>query len=91
MESLMNAIKYIVKQQETVIGPVAIELANHVKGLHIDPDASVHIEGDPKEILTGLVKEYENLFGKASIEVCKDAVREIKPPISSNELPEILQ
>jgi hypothetical protein len=49
------------------------------------------IAGDPKETLIKLVKQYEQLFGQASIEVCKDAIREMKPPIPVDQLPDLLK
>ena len=44
-----------------------------------------------KVVLEKLVKQYEKLFGQASIEVCKDAVREVQNTVSKADLPEILQ
>lgn len=87
-------IKSIVEHQRTVIGPLAVEQANKVQGLHVDVagDITVKVSGGNIEImLTDLVKRYEELFGRASIEVCRDAVREIKPHVDLQDLPKILQ
>ena len=81
----------IIKQQEEVIGPVALEQAKKVGGLSVDNSGNVSISGDGKDVLEKLVRQYEKLFGRASIEVCKDAVRETKPAIPPKELPEILK
>lgn len=87
-------IKVIIEQQETIIGPVALQQANKVTGLKTSDGGNLKIEihsGDPDKILTQLVEQYEHLFGLASVEVCKDAVKEVKPPVPADELPEILK
>ncbi len=81
----------IIKQQEAVIGPVALDQAKKVGGLSIDSLDNVNILGNGKVVLEKLVKQYEKLFGRASIEVCKDAVREVQNTVSKADLPEILQ
>jgi hypothetical protein len=74
------------------MGPIALELAKNVKGLKISSLKNIEITGDDgKDVIKALVKEYEKLFGHASIEVCKDAIRTIKPAVQVDELPEILQ
>lgn len=87
-------IKSIVQHQELVIGPLALEQANKVVGLKVSDggDIKVVITGsDSDKILTELVKKYEQLFGKASIEVCRDAIKEVKPPVPEDQLPQILR
>lgn len=81
----------IIKSQMVVVGPLAMSQAKRVVGLQIKDLDHVEITGDGKEVVKNLVNQFALLFGRASIEVCKDAVREAKVSISSKELPEILQ
>lgn len=88
----VTIVSRIVKEQQTVMGPIALELAKNVKGLKISSLKNIEIVGtNEKEVIKELVKEYEKLFGHASIEVCKDAVRAIKPAVQEEEIPEILR
>lgn len=81
----------IVKEQEAIIGPVALEQARKVSGLTIDDSENIKLEGDKKLILENLIKQYEKLFGLTSIEVCKEAVHEVKDKIPQEDLPDILK
>ena len=66
----------IIQEQAVVVGPLAWEQAGKVSGLRIDiTKHEVNIEGNAKEVLEKLVAQYEELFGAASREVCRDAVR----------------
>jgi len=90
--AIESLIKNIIYGQKMIIGPMAVEQANKVNGLDISTDLSkVEVKGELKQVLIDLVKQYEQLFGQASIEVCKDAVKEIKPPIPEKSLPEVLR
>lgn len=86
-----NIVSKIIKNQEVVIGPLAVERAKKVGGLSVKSDSDISFTGDSKKILEALVAEYEALFGKASVEVCRDAVREISPPVPADMLPKNLQ
>lgn len=89
-----NIIKTIIEHQESIIGPLAFEQANKVDGLRVTDGGSPKVEitgKNPSAVLTNLVERYEELFGLASVEVCRDAVKEVKPAVSSDELPEILR
>ena len=94
MNDVKIIIQSIVKHQKLIIGPLALEQANKVSGLKIDNGDHLQVKltsKNSKVILTELVKRYEQLFGRASVEVCRDAVREISPPVSITELPDILK
>ncbi|OGK21965.1 hypothetical protein A3C23_00330 [Candidatus Roizmanbacteria bacterium RIFCSPHIGHO2_02_FULL_37_13b] len=94
MFDLKLIIKSIVEHQQAVIGPLAIEQANKVPGIKVDDgvDLKVNVTGDnTSKILDELVKKYEVLFGQASVEVCKDAIKEIKSKVDIDKLPQILQ
>lgn len=91
MDEYKKAISQIIKKQKTVMGPVALDLAKNVKGLDVSNINSIQFKGDANSILNSLVNEYSNLFGQAAIEVCKDAIKETRPPISADSLPSILK
>lgn len=84
----------IVSQQQSLMGPLAIEQANKVQGLKADYSGQVHIDvkiSDTKNLLLQLVRQYEELFGATSVEVCRDAVRDVHEQISPKDLPDILK
>lgn len=85
------AVSHIIQGQQAIIGPIAIDQAKKVPGLKVVNANTVEISGNGKEILDHLVHQYEGLFGRASIEVCKDAIREINPAVPREQLPDILQ
>jgi len=92
--NLNAVVQTIVEHQINVIGPLALEQANKVEGIKITGgrDMSVTVSSkDSNKVLIELVGNYEKLFGRASVEVCRDAVKEINPPLSKEELPQILQ
>ncbi len=91
MEPYSQIVSQIIKDQEVIIGPIALEQARKVSGLEIENLNDVKIKGDAKNVLTDLVEQYAKLFGKASIEVCREAVRETKLQFSQDQLPEILR
>ena len=67
----------IIKEQELVIGPLAWHEASKVAGLQINNEKTgeVAISGhDPKVVIDALVSQYVRLFGRASHEVCREAV-----------------
>jgi len=83
----------IIRQQETIIGPVAWTEAGKVQGFHvIDQKAGeVTFDGDAKEILNRLVAQYEKLFGKLSHEVCREAVQDLLAEMPAEEVPSSLK
>lgn len=82
----------IINEQATIIGPVAWEEAEKVNGLRINAvDHSVNIEGNTKDVIERLVAQYERLFGQASREVCRDAVRPLLSQVPENEIPAVLK
>ena len=81
--------KTIVKHQESIIGPLAWNEAGKVSGLKVN-GKDINITGDGKKVLENLVKQYQTLFGQASVEACKDAVKRILPKDQESEVPAIL-
>ena len=83
----------IIKEQEMVVGPLAWSEAGKVTGLRIvNPNnGQVSLEGgDQKEVINRLVVQYSRLFGKASNEVCKEAVVSLIADLSPSEVPSSL-
>lgn len=82
----------IIKEQELIIGPLAWDEASKVGGLNIDQShSSVSFAGDEKDVINRLVSQYERLFGRASHEVCKEAVQDLIAEMPPEEVPESLK
>lgn len=91
MDQHAQVASLIIKAQESIVGPIAFEQAKKVSGLKVgNSDADIKIEGDKKQVLEQLVKQYEVLFGRASIEVCKTAIRSVANTIPKDQLPQLL-
>lgn len=86
-------IKRIIHEQENIIGPLAWEEARKVKGLKIInlKQGDIGIDNGEKEVLQRLVLQYERLFGRASREVCREAVRDLLLEVPPDKIPEILK
>lgn len=83
----------IIQGQAVVIGPLAWAEAGKVAGLNIINRSSGEVEvknGDPKEVINRLVGQYERLFGRASHEVCREAVAPILSTLKLEDLPSSL-
>jgi len=82
----------IIKEQELIIGPLAWDEAGKVVGLNINPAHNfVSFVGDEKDVINRLVAQYERLFGKASHEVCKEAVQDLIAEMPPEEVPSSLK
>ena len=90
MKGYEQIAQAIIRHQEKIIGPLAWNEADKVMGLDYNEKGEVILKGDSKGILESLVRQYENLFGQASVEACKDAVRPSLKDIKGVDLPEIL-
>ena len=93
MSTLDTIAAKIIKEQELVIGPLAWSEAGKGQGLHIDQrKGEVSISnGDPKAAVDRLVAQYERLFGRASHEVCREAVASLIAQMSAAEVPSSLR
>ncbi len=93
MTNLNTIASKIIKEQELIIGPVAWSEARKVRGLVIQDQKTgeVNFEGDPKQIIDGLVAQYEKLFGRASHEVCREAVSGLIIDLIPTEIPASLR
>ena len=84
----------IIKEQELVIGPLAWEEAEMVQGIKIVDRSKGELElnnGDPKIVIDRLVGQYERLFGRASHEVCREAVTALIADLPPSEIPSSLK
>ena len=82
-------VDQIIKHQESIIGPIALVEASKVNGIKTQ-GREITIEGDGKIVLQHLVEQYQTLFGQASVEACKDALRPLLPKMKGVDLPQIL-
>lgn len=76
-----------------IIGPLAWVEARKVPGLVVidQKTGTVELKGNQSELINQLVAQYERLFGKASREVCKDAVRNLVVDMEPNDIPTSLR
>ena len=82
----------IAKEQELIIGPIAWSEAKKVPGVKIEEKKhEITIDTDDKNVVDKLVLQYENFFGRASREVCRDAVRDLVATMSPEEVPTSLR
>jgi hypothetical protein len=82
----------IIKEQENIIGPIAMEQAKKVPGLKVDWDKhQLTLEGNQTEIIEHLIESYQHFFGHASVEVCREAVRHIIAEVPRDRIPRQLQ
>ncbi|MES2059597.1 MAG: hypothetical protein V4438_01045 [Patescibacteria group bacterium] len=88
MNKLDQIATKIIQEQELIIGPIAWEEAGEVKGIHVHDRNSVSIESDNSgTVVDDLVGKYEHLFGRASREVCRDAVAGLIADLLPAEIP----
>lgn len=91
MDSYAEAVSRIIKEQQSIIGPVALDQAKKVAGLEVSGVDDIKVTGNKKQVLGNLVNQYSKLFGKASIEVCKEAFEPYLDKIPTSEVPDILK
>lgn len=84
----------IIKEQEFIIGSLAWDEARKVQGLQVldQKKGKINLQnGDMCVVINKLVAQYERIFGKASHEVCRDAVRDIIATLPPEEVPASLK
>ncbi|HWA32132.1 MAG TPA: hypothetical protein VG694_01645 [Candidatus Paceibacterota bacterium] len=83
----------IIKEQALIIGPLAWDEAKKagIQIIDIKKEEIIVGNGDPKGVIDRLVTQYERIFGKASHEVCRDAVRDIIAELPPEEVPSSLK
>lgn len=91
MDIYGQVVENIIKEQENIIGPLAVERAKKVQGLEINwQKHDIKVSGDKKDVLDKLVKQYEALFGRTSIEVCREAASQFIARLPKNDIPSAL-
>lgn len=91
-EAINNLVSEIIQRQVAIVGPAAWDEAAKVPGLSISiKENKLSVEGDPKDVLERLVGKYEELFGDASLQICKDAARKFIAQVPQEQIPEILR
>lgn len=92
MDVYAQIAEKIIEQQETIIGPVAIEQAKQVSGLSVNwPQHQVTVSGDESKVIDKLVAQYKELFGQISVEVCKEAAGKLLGELPSDKQPASLK
>ena len=86
MDIYSQLAEKIIKAQETIVGPLALEQAKKVNRLQLT-DSQIVISGDKKVILDNLVHQYEGLFGRASVQVCRDAAKGMLDQLPKDQIP----
>ena len=78
----------IIKEQELIIGPLAWCEAKKVEGLRVaDTTQEVTLEGDKKQVIDGLIAQFDRLFGRASHEVSREAVIGLLADLTPTDVP----
>jgi hypothetical protein len=92
MDIFAQIAESIIEKQEAIIGPVAIEQAEHVPDLQIDwQNRQVAINGNGTTVINNLVHAYQTLFGQISVEVSKEAAARLLGHLPPDQLPEALK
>lgn len=85
------AVTKIVEEQTLIIGPIAKDLAKRAQGIKGLNGNDLYIEGDPILALGSLVGQFERLFGKASVDASRAALKRTGIGLLPEELPSILR
>jgi len=82
------AIK-IIREQELIIGPLAWIEAQKVSNLKVlnKDRGEVDLGSDEPSTIDKLVYQYERLFGRVSVEVCKDAAANLIGSLAPMDIP----
>lgn len=91
MDPVAQAASKIIKEQQAIIGPVALDQAKKVDGFLIEGADDIKVTGSKKQALESLVRQFEKLFGKASVQVCKEAFAPFSEKIPATDIPDILR
>ena len=78
----------IIKEQEQIIGALAIEEADRVEGLTVDHNTyHCSVIGDGSKVIDDLIGQYRDFFGHAAVEVCKEAASRFITRLPAEALP----
>jgi len=91
MDIFAQLAERIIQEQETIIGPIALEQAKKVPGIEVDwQKKEVKIQGDEQKAVEQLIEKYRDFFGNASVEVCREAVKSIIGQVPAGQMPPLL-
>ena len=91
MDVYNQIVERIIKSQESIIGPIAVEQADQVANLKVDWDKhEVIISGDANKVVDDLVEKYKALFGRVSVEVCREAAAPFLSKLPTGQMPKTL-
>ena len=92
MDLFEQIIVKIIRNQEAIIGPVAVERALSVPNLELNWEThTAALKGDESEAIGNLVGVYKELFGQISVEVCKEAASSLINQLPPDQQPEALK
>lgn len=91
MDIYSQIIERIIKKQESIIGPIAIEQAEHIHNLKVNwGKKDIQVSGNGAKVIDDLVDQYKELFGKISVEVCREAAEPLINKLPEGHLPKTL-
>lgn len=92
METVYTQIAVqIIERQESVMGPMALQQAMQVPNMAVNwANRSVTFMGDPVTSIDRLVDQYEEMFGKVSVGICRDAAANLVSQLPPEKRPKRL-
>jgi len=92
MDVYAQIVLNIIRHQEAIIGPIAVEQAEQIPNLHLEwSKKEVSIDSDPVIVIDNLVSAYRQLFGQISVEVSKEAAASLLTQLQPAQLPQTLR
>ena len=89
-ENYNELVKSIIKSVANTVGPVALMLANQVKGLTASP-YKITINGDPVKVISNLLKTYKRIIGPTAITLTKKGIEQIIKKNKTLKIPDELK
>ena len=81
---------HIIREQQNIIGSLAIDQAELVEGLttHRTPNGLLcQVNGDGLKVIDELISQYQDFFGHAAVEVCKEAASQLIMKLPPTQVP----
>jgi hypothetical protein len=91
MDAFAELAQRIIKEQQRIIGPLALREASKVPGLHITSLEDIQFDGNKRDILQNLVEQYARYFGNASTQMCKEVAQPMISQLPVQDVPDILK
>ena len=91
-EIFPKIVEKIISEQENIIGPIAVEQAQRVKGLKLNwPKHEIFFKGNESAIIEELIESYRDFFGQVSVEVCRHAAKKLASQLPIDQCPALLK